>query len=65
MNVFKMGLHAFFLGTQRMVWFYDNGHLQQALLSRDFTIQGRIFKKGDVIYFGSDGIADLTAKKLQ
>jgi hypothetical protein len=52
------------LGTQRMAWFYDTGRLQQAMLSRDFTLQGQSFAKGDVISLGPDGKVDLTAKKI-
>jgi hypothetical protein len=47
-----------------MVWFYDDGHLQQAMLSQDFSLQGHSFKKGDVISLGPDGQVDMNAKKL-
>jgi hypothetical protein len=47
-----------------MAWFHDNGHLQQAMLSRDVTLQGHSFKKGDVINLDPDGKVDLKAKKL-
>ena len=64
-NLFKMGWGAMSLGTKRMAWFHDNGRLQQALLSRDMTIQGRAFKKGEIISLTPDGKIDLTAKKLE
>lgn len=63
-NPLRMGLTAARLGTQRMAWFYDNGHLQQAMLSQDFTLQGHSFKKGEVISLDRDGKVDLSAKKL-
>ena len=64
-NIIKMGWDVISLGTKRMAWFYNNGRLQQALLSRDVTIQGRVFKKGDIISLTPDGKLDLTAKKLE
>jgi hypothetical protein len=64
-NIIKMGWGVISLGTKRMAWFYDNGRLQQALLSRDVTIQGRAFKKGEIISLTPDGKLDLTAKKLE
>ncbi len=63
-NPFRMGFRSARLGTQRMVWFYDNGHLQQAMLSQDLVLQGHSFKKGEVISLGPDGKVDLNAKKL-
>jgi hypothetical protein len=64
-NIINMGWGVISLGTKRMAWFYNNGRLQQALLSRDVTIQGRAFKKGDIISLTPDGKLDLTAKKLE
>lgn len=64
-NPFKMGPRVISLGTQRMVRFYDNGRLQQAMVSRDVTIQGHAFKKGDLVYLTPDGELDLGAKKLR
>ncbi len=63
-NVLRMGLGVIRLGTQRMAWFHDNGHLQQAMLSQDVSLQGHSFKKGEVISLGPDGKVDLNAKKL-
>lgn len=63
-NVLRMGFGVIHLGTQRMAWFYENGRLQQAMLSRDVTLQGHGFKKGEVISFAPDGKIDLNAKKL-
>jgi hypothetical protein len=63
-NPFRMGITAARRGTQRMVWFHDNGHLQQGMLSQDFTLQGHSFKRGDVISLDPDGKVDLNAKKL-
>lgn len=56
--------HAIRLGAQAMTWFYDDGRLQQAMLSRNITIQGRPLKRGDVIKLNRDGTLDLTSPKL-
>ena len=63
-NVLRMGFGVIWLGTQRMAWFHDNGHLQQAMLSQDFILQGRSFKKGEIISLSPDGQVDMNAKKL-
>lgn len=63
-NVFRMGLRVIRLGSRRMAWFYDNGRLQQAMLSRDAVILGHAFKKGDIISLRRDGTVDLAAPKL-
>ena len=63
-NVLRMGFGVISLGTQRMAWFYDNGHLQQAMLSQNVTLQGHSFKRGDVVSLSLDGKVDLSAKKL-
>lgn len=65
MNIFRFGSRVLSLGTKRMVWFYDNGQLQQAMLARDVTIQGHSFKKGDLIYFDKDGRIDLNSKNIE
>lgn len=65
MNIFRFGSRVLSLGTKRMVWFYDNGQLQQAMLSRDVIIQGHSFKKGDLIYFDLDGRIDLNPKYVE
>ena len=62
-NLFKYGWHVAHLGTERRVKFYDNGHLQRALLSRDVTIQGHSYKKGELIFLDKDGKIDLNVKK--
>jgi len=64
-SVFRMGFHAMRLGTQRMVWLYDDGRLQQAMVAHDITIQDHAFKAGDVISLRRDGTIDLTAQKAQ
>ena len=56
--------HAVKLGAQAMVWFYDDGHLRQAMLARDAIIQGQAFRKGDVISLRRDGTLDAAAKRL-
>ena len=63
-NPLRMGITAARLGTQRMAWFHDNGHLQQAMLSQDVTLQGHSFKKGDVISLDPYGKVDFNANKL-
>ena len=62
-NIFKFGLHVMSLGTNRMVCFYENGRIEQALLSRDFTTQGHSYKKGELIFFDKQGKIDLSVKK--
>jgi hypothetical protein len=62
-NIFKYGWHVISLGTDRRVKFYDDGHLQRAMLSADATIQGHSYKKGELIYFDKDGKIDLKVKK--
>jgi antitoxin component YwqK of YwqJK toxin-antitoxin module len=62
-NIFKYGWHVMSMGTERRVKFYDNGHLQKAMLSRDVTIQGHSHKKGELIFFDKDGKIDLNVKK--
>ena len=64
MNIFQMGLGVISLGTQRMAWFYNNGRLRQAMLSRDIVLQGHSFNAGDVISLTRDGQIDLQAEKL-
>lgn len=63
-NILRMGFGVLRLGTQRMVWFYDNGRLQQAMLSEDVTLQGHSLKKGEVVSLDLDGKVVLNAKKL-
>jgi hypothetical protein len=63
-NMLTMPLHVLFLGTERMAWFYEDGRLRQAMLSRDCTVQGHAFKKGDVISMDPEGKLDLSPWKL-
>jgi hypothetical protein len=63
-NVLRMGLGVLHLGTKRMAWFYDDGRLQQAMLARDFTLQGHSFRKGEVVSLDRNGRVDLNAKQL-
>jgi len=62
-NLFKYGWHISHMGTERRVKFYDNGHIQRALLSSDVTIQGHSYKKGELISLDKDGKIDLNEKK--
>jgi len=62
-NIFKYGWHVIHMGTERRVRFYDNGHLQRAMLSSDIIIQGHSYKKGELIYFDKEGKIDLRVKK--
>ena len=62
--LFRGGWHAIGLGAQAMAWFYDDGRLQQAMLARDATIQGRAFTKGEVISLRHDGTLDLAAPRI-
>lgn len=64
-NIFKYGWHVMSMGTQRMVWFHDNGLLQQAMVSRNIVVQGHSFKKGELIYINRNGLVDLNSEKLK
>ncbi len=64
-NVFKYGWHVVSLGTDRRVRFYDNGHIQRALLSKDIVVQGHSYKKGELIFFDKGGKIDLSDKKAR
>jgi hypothetical protein len=64
-NILKFGFQVLALDTKRMVWFYDNGQLNQAMLSCNFTIQGHPFRKGDIVIFDKNGKVDLTLKELE
>ncbi len=57
-------MRLLFYGTDRMAWFYENGHLQQGLVARDCTIQGRNFKAGDIVRLTPDGQLDPIQKTL-
>lgn len=62
-NPFKYGWHVSHMGTERRVKFYDNGHLKRALLSKDITIQGHSYKKGELIFLDKDGKIVLNEKQ--
>jgi hypothetical protein len=62
-NIFKYGWHVISMGTERRLRFYDNGHIQRAMLSRDVTIQAHSYKKGELVFFDKEGKIDLNAKK--
>lgn len=64
-NIFKYGWRVLSRGTQRMVWFHDNGLLQQAMISHDIVVQDHVFKKGDLIYINRNGLVDLNSEKLK
>jgi len=63
-NVFKYGLRAITLGTNRMVYLHDNGHLRQAMLSRDCVFGDYAYERGDVVRFTPDGKPDRDAPCL-
>jgi hypothetical protein len=56
--------HSITLGAQAMTWFFEDGKLEQALLSQDITLDGHAFTRGDVVRFHRDGTVDLTSPKL-
>jgi hypothetical protein len=56
--------HSIRIGAQAMTWFFEDGTLEQALLSKDVTLHGHAFKRGDVVRFHQDGTLDLTSPKL-
>jgi hypothetical protein len=64
-NIFRFGWSVMTLGTKRMVWFYEDGTLQQAMLSRDYSAQGFSFKKGDLIYLDQNGRIVQNAKWME
>jgi len=45
-------------GGKLLVWFHENGRLQQATVSRDAAIQGRPFRRGDLVSLDPDGRLD-------
>lgn len=53
-----------FYGLDTMVWFFENGRLQQAMLSRDCTLQGRVFKAANIVRLNADGTLDTTGETL-
>ena len=59
-----MAMRVSFYGSDRMAWFYENGHLQQGMLAQDATIQGHALKKGDLVTLSPDGKVDLTARSF-
>ncbi len=63
-NPLRMPMRLLFYGTDCMAWFYENGHLQQGLVSRDCTIQGRKCKAGDIVRLTLDGQLDPSQKTL-
>jgi len=63
-SVLKYGLRVITMGTNRMVYLYDDGHLRQAMLSRDCDIGGYPYDKGDVVRFAPDGKPDRDAPLL-
>lgn len=58
------GWQAIRLGAQAMAWFYEDGHLRQAMIARDTAIQGHAFRRGEVLSLRRDGTLDLVAQKL-
>ena len=59
-----MPLRLMFYGFDKMAWFYHNGKLRQALVSREVEIQGRKFAKGDIVAFDRTGKLDLSGLTL-
>lgn len=53
-----------FYGFDTNVWFFETGRLQQAMVSRDCTVQGHVFKRGDIVRFNADGTLDTSGKPL-
>ena len=60
-NPLRMGIRVIFYGLDAAAWFYENGHLEQGLVSRDCTIDGRKFKRGDVVRLTPKGTLDAAA----
>jgi hypothetical protein len=61
-NIFLYGWHIISFGTNRRVRFYDNGHLQRAMLSKDIVIQGHSYKMGEFIFLDKEGKIDLNTE---
>lgn len=66
----KVSIGKEFLVALRVVhWepvtmFYHDGRLRHAMLSHDATIQGHVFKKGDVVDFSPDGKLELQTQSM-
>ena len=61
-NPLRMGIRVLvYGGMDACAWFYENGHLEQGLVSRDCTIEGRKFKPGDIVRLTSKGTLDTAA----
>ncbi len=63
-KLFRMPWPKLTFGTDFMAWFYENGHLQQGMVSRQVTLQGRSFKAGDIISLTPAGRLQTTTKTL-
>lgn len=63
-NPLRMGTRVMFYGLDAMAWFYEDGRLAQGMVSRDWVIQGRACKRGDIVRLRSDGTLDPTEKTL-
>ena len=49
-NPFKVGWKASHFGSDRRIRLSEDGSLERALLSSDFTYQGKQYKKGELLY---------------
>jgi pimeloyl-ACP methyl ester carboxylesterase len=59
-NPLRMGIRVLVYALDSCAWFYENGHLEQGLVSRDCTIEGRKFKRGDIVRLTPEGTLDAT-----
>lgn len=53
-GTFRLPFRTRFYGTDRMVWFFEDGRLQQAMVGSECVVQGRTFKPGDIVRFTED-----------
>ena len=49
-NPFKVGWQASHFGSDRRIRLFEDGTLERAMLSADFTYQGKQYKKGELLY---------------
>lgn len=54
-NPFQMGFGVIRMGTRRMLWLYENGRLEQALVARDTVRDGEQLRKGSIVVLDRDG----------
>ncbi len=54
-NPFTIRFKVIHLGTDRMTYFYESGHLSQGMVARDVTVQGVALHKAQVVRLDEAG----------